>query len=306
MRRFVIKRKRNKGLNYMKKKLFLIPITLISCLLSSCSSSKHINLEEYFKIQQDYSHVIIGEEDQYDYGHVVGNILGKYAPCANKQAFYSEESTQPWMTYSFKGYQDGFTYFKVDFYVSGKINTYCRKDSMLSREEQETTYTISNDIVSSLQKEVNTRMDEVRTIFEVEEVNAKAKGYATPDRFFDSLLNPKENDEPFMDTYFESTTQSKRFTNFTPELVQDLRNLDFKEQTYHNPTGIPSLISIRVNDDWSMNISAIAPYAYIYYVYHNTLTWVTLTVWYEINKEMRETLVSRCQEMIYDGTYIKA
>ena len=65
----------------MKKKLFLIPITLISCLLSSCNSSKHIKLEEYFIIQQDYSHVIIGEEDQYDYDHVVGNILAKYALC---------------------------------------------------------------------------------------------------------------------------------------------------------------------------------------------------------------------------------
>lgn len=288
----------------MNKKLLLIPMTLISCLLSGCDTSRHIELKEYFEIKQDYSHVMIDEEDQYDYGHAIGDILAKYVPYASKQVFYSKGNAQPWMTYSFKGSQDGFTHFKVYIYKEGKINTYCLKDSMIGRTEQETTYTIARDAIDDLQKEVDARMDEVRTIFKEEE--AKAKAYATPDTFFDLLANPGENDESFMDAYIDSTTQSKRFTNFTPELVQDLRNLDYKEQTEVDPTGIPSLFSIRANIDFAMEISAIAPHAYIYYIYDNTLTWTTLTVWYDVSEEMRSALVNRCQEMIDNHTYIKA
>ena len=152
----------------MNKKLFLIPMTLISCLLSSCGSSKHIELKEYFEIKQDYSHVMIDEEDQYDYGHAVGDILSNYVSSAKKQAFYSKEAKQPWMTYSFKADRSDFTSFAVSFYDDGKINTYCDRSSMFSSETQKTTYTISRATFEELQKDVNARMEEVRTIFKKE------------------------------------------------------------------------------------------------------------------------------------------
>ena len=212
---------------YMRKNLLLVPLSLVTLLLSGCDTSRHIELKEYFEIKQDYSHVMIDEEDQYDYGHAIGDILAKYARYASKQTFYSKSSAQPWMTYSFAGYQDGFTSFKVYFYKEGKINTFCQKDSMVSRETQETTYTIARDAIDDIQKEVNTRMDEVRTIFKEEE--AKAKADATPEKFFELLENPEENQNPWVDAYLDDTYQSKRITNITPELIQDLKNLDYKE-----------------------------------------------------------------------------
>ena len=288
----------------MNKKLLLIPMTLISCLLSGCDTSRHIELKEYFEIKQDYSHVMIDEEDQYDYGHAIGDILAKYASYASKQTFYSKGSAQPWMTYSFAGYQDGFTSFKVYFYKEGKINTYCLKDSMLSRTEQETTYTIARDAIDDLQKEVNARMEEVRTIFKEEE--AKAKASATPEKFFELLENPEENQNPWVDAYLDDNYQSKRITNITPELVQDLKNLDYKEvEGMGVPEEFPHF-QIRANDNSMLTIYKNVPYASSYYTYDNTLTWTTLSVVYSINEEMRNALVNRCQEMIDNHAYIKA
>ena len=293
----------NKG-HTMNKKLLLIPMTLISCLLSGCDTSRHIELKEYFEIKQDYSHVMIDEEDQYDYGHAIGDILAKYASYASKQTFYSKGSAQPWMTYSFKGSQDGFTHFKVYIYKEGKINTYCLKDSMIGRTEQETTYTIARDAIDDLQKEVDARMEEVRTIFKEEE--AKAKADATTDKFFELLGNPENDFKPWVDAYLDDDYQSKRFTNITPELIQDLKNLDYKEV---EGKGVPEEFShfeIRASDDWQLTIYKNIPYASLYYIYDNTLTWTTLSVVYSINEEMRSALVNRCQEMIDNHTYYKA
>ena len=288
----------------MNKKLFLIPITLISCLLSSCGSSKHIELKEYFEIKQDYSHVMIDEEDQYDYGHAVGDILSNYVSSAKKQAFYSKEAKQPWMTYSFKADRSDFTSFAVSFYDDGKINTYCDRSSMFSSETQKTTYKISHATFEELQKDVNARMEEVRTIFKKEE--AKAKANATTDKFFELLENPKDGFKPWVDTYLDNSNQSKRISNITPELIQDLKNLDYKEVEGANVPEEFSYIEIRASDDWQLTIYKNVPYASSYYIYGNTLTITSLSVVYSINEEMRSALVNRCQEMIDNHTYIKA
>ena len=288
----------------MNKKLLLIPMTLISCLLSGCDTSRHIELKEYFEIKQDYSHVMIDEEDQYDYGHAVGDILSNYVSSAKKQAFYSKEIKQPWMTYSFKADRSDFTSFAVSFYDDGKINTYCDRSSMFSSETQETTYKISQATFEELQKDVNARMEEVRTIFKKEE--AKAKAYATTDKFFELLENPEENQKPWVDAYLDNTYQSKRITNITPELIQDLKNLDYKEVEGRNVSEEFPHFQIRVNDDWQLTVYKNIPYASSYYIYGNTLTITTLSVVYSINEEMRSALVNRCQEMIDNHTYYKA
>ena len=293
-----------RSLEYMRKNLLLVSLSLVALLLSSCDNSRHIELLEFFELKQDYSHVYYGEDDYYDYGHKVGDILSKYTGSAKKQLFYSKSNKEPWLTYSFSAYLKGFDSFKVYVYEDGKINTWCRKDTILSRTEQETTYTISDKAFSDLQEEVSARMNEIDSIFTEEE--AKAKADSTPEKFFELLENPEENQNPWVDAYLDDTYQSKRITNITPELIQDLKNLDYKEvEGMGVPEEFPHF-QIKVNDNSVLTIYKNVPYASSYYIYDNTLTWTTLSVVYSINEEMRSALVNRCQEMIDNHTYYKA
>ena len=276
---------------------------MMSCLLSGCDTTSNIALADFFTLKQDYSHVLIDEEDQSDYGHVIGDILSKYASNASRQLFYSKENTNPWMTYSFHAHKDDFTSFKVYFYPNGKINTYCLKDTFMNRTEQNSTYTVSEEAFKQLQEEVSTRVNEIKEIFAKEK--AKAKEYATPNKFFELLENPKDGFKPCVDTYLDNSNQSKRFSNITPELIQDLKNLDYKEVGGANVPEEFSYIEIRASDDWQLTIYKNVPYASSYYIYDNTLTITSLSVVYSINEEMRSALVNRCQEMIENNTYYK-
>ena len=286
-----------KTINNMKKKLILLPISLITCLLTGCDNGRHIEIKEFFGVKPDYSHVYIAEyeEDQYDYNHAIGDILAKYTSSAKKQVFYSNANAEPWLTYSFTASFEGFNNFQVYFYEDGKINTCCRRDSLFSSRKQETTYTISGEVIA--------RTNEVDRIFAEEET--KAKEYATTDKFFELLENPENNFKPWVDTYLDNSNQSKRFRNITPELIQDLRNLDYKEVEGANVPEEASYIEIRASDDWQLTIYKNVPYASSYYIYGNTLTITSLSVVYSINEEMRSALVNRFQEMIENNTYLK-
>ena len=291
----------------MKKKLILLPISLVSCLVGGCAhQAAHLSFTDILEKKADYAYFKINNDSHYDYDFKIREIIKGYSGSLSKQAVYWNGSANN-LCMEFDIYPSSRTDFdslKIYFYDDGRVNTICSGEGMLTHAyEQKTSYTMSKNDLANLQKDINDRLDEVDRIFKEEE--AKVKEYATPDKFFELLENPKDGFKPWVDTYLDNSNQSKRISNITPELIQDLKNLDYKEVEGANVPEEFSYIEIRASDDWQLTIYKNVPYASSYYIYGNTLTITSLSVVYSINEEMRSALVNRCQEMIENNTYYK-
>lgn len=291
----------------MKKKLILLPISLVSCLVGGCAhQAAHLSFTDILEKKADYAYFKINNDSHYDYDFKIREIIKGYSGSLSKQAVYwNGNANNLCMEFDiYPSSRTDFTSLKIYFYDDGRVNTICSGEDMLTHAyEQKTSYMMSKNDLANLQKDINDRLDEVDRIFKEEE--AKAREYATPDKFFELLENPENNFKPWVDTYLDDTYQSKRFSNITPELIQDLKNLDYKEVEGANVPEESSYIEIRASDDWQLTIYKNVPYASSYYIYGNTLTITSLSVVYSINEEMRSALVNRCQEMIENNTYYK-
>ena len=288
----------------MKNKLFLLPTLLIPVFLSGCHHrAAHLNFNDILNKKADSGYIKTSDKNDYDYGLKIHDIMKSYSDVVKKQAFFSEgKESDMWMEYDINPYSDvDFNIFKIYFYNNGKVNTICSGASMLSGAyTQKTSYTMSEDSFNSLKQEINDRIDEVNRIFKEEE--AKAREYATIDRFFELLDNPPEVQKRYMHVYLNGPNNFHVIRNFTSELKQDLVNLDFKEIETIDYSNVFSDIDIGVTDDWVMRIYRDVPIASFYYAYHNTLTYTHLDITFSINEEMKEVLMNRCREMVNNHT----
>jgi len=288
----------------MKKKLILLPISLLPCLLGGCHHrAAHLNFNDILNDKADSGYIKTSDKNDYDYGLKIHDIMKSYSDVVKKQTFFSEgKESDIWMEYDIDPYSEvDFDIYKIYFYNDGRVNTICSGASMLSGAyTQKTSYTMSKDSFNSLKQEINDRIDEVNRIFKEEE--AKAKEYATIDRFFGLLDNPPEGHRQRMHAYLDGISQFSVIDNFTPELKENLKNLDYKEVEPFDTSNVFSTIDVILADNWAMNIYSDIPNALFYYTYNNTLTLTSLTVTFSINAEMRDTLISRCREMVNNHT----
>lgn len=287
----------------MNKKLILLPISLLPCLLTGCNNKDHIGIGQYFTFERyDFTHVLVNSEDQYDYNGVIRRILNKYVDKMNKQFAYSKGNNDPWMEYSFQ-ISDGnyFSNFKVAFYDDGKINTHCDGQSLFSSKSQNTTYKINKEDLNKLKEEVIARRDEVNRIFEEEDT--KAKEYTTAENFCNLLENPEDKDNCYIDTKFGKNTVDKRLKKFTSELISAMRDLEYEWCQDLTLTISDECLIIAVSKDWYMVVSSASPYANMFYTYGNTLTYVSLIKTFKISEEKKEVLINRCQEIIDNHNY---
>ena len=288
----------------MKKKLILLPISLLPCLLGGCHHrAAHLSFSDILNDKADSGYIKTSDKNDYDYGLKIHDIMKSYSDVVKKQAFFSEgKESDIWMEYDIDPYSEvDFDIYKIYFYNDGKVNTICSGASMLSGAyTQKTSYTMSKDSFNSLKQEINDRIDEVNRIFKEEE--ARAKEYATIDRFFGLLDNPPEDQRQCIHAYLNGISQFSVIDNFTPELKENLKNLDYKEVEPFDTSNVFSTIDVILADNWAMNIYSDIPNALFYYTYNNTLTLTSLTVTFSINAEMRDTLISRCREMVNNHT----
>lgn len=292
----------------MKKKLILLPISLVSCLVGGCAhQAAHLSFTDILEKKADYAYFKINNDSHYDYDFKIREIIKGYSGSLSKQAVYwNGNANNLCMEFDiYPSSRTDFTSLKIYFYDDGRVNTICSGEDMLTHAyEQKTSYMMSKNDLANLQKDINDRLDEVDRIFKEEE--AKAREYATIDKFFETLENPEDGEKPFVDAYLDDTYQSKRITNITPELVQDLKNLDYKEVSGMEPLEELYAVEVRANNNWLLTVYKESPYASMYYMYDTPLTTAHLTIMFSINEEMRNALVNRCQEMVDNHTYIKS
>jgi hypothetical protein len=288
----------------MNKKLMILPISLLSCLIGGCHHpATHLSFSDILNEKANHAYIKTNDVNEYDYGFKIRDIIKDYSDSVKKQTFFKDgNENNLWMEFDIDPYNvNDFDALKIYFYNDGRVNTVCSGASMLSGAyTQKTSYIMDEKQLDSLKQEVNARIEEVDRIEKEEE--AKAKEYATTERFFELLDNPPEVQKRYMHVYLNGSSNFRVISNFTPELKQDLVNLDFKEIETVDYSNVFSDIDIRVTDDWVMMIYRDIPIASFYYAYHNTLTYTHLDITFSINEEMKEVLMNRCKEMINNGT----
>lgn len=288
----------------MKKKIILLPISLLPCLLGGCHHPvAHLSFSDVLNEKANHAYIKTNDVNEYDYGLTIRDIIKNYSGLAKKQTFFKDgNENNLWMEFDIDPYNaNDFDSLKIYFYNDGRVNTICSGASMLSGAyTQKTSYIMDEKQLDSLKQEVNARIEEVDRIEKEEE--AKAREYATTERFLELLDNPPEVQKRYMHVYLNGSNNFHVISNFTPELKQDLENLNFKEIETIDYSNVFSDIDIRVTDDWVMMIYRDVPIASFYYAYHNTLTYTHLNITFSINEEMKEVLMNRCKEMINNGT----
>ncbi len=282
----------------------ILPISLLSCLIGGCHHrAAHLNFNDILSQKANSAYIKTNDVNEYDYGFTIRDIIKDYSGLAKKQTFFKDgNENNLWMEFDIDPYNaNDFDSLKIYFYNDGRVNTICSGASMLSGAyTQKTSYTMSKDSFNNLKQEINDRIDEVNRIFREEE--AKAKEYATTERFFELLDNPPEGQRQCIHAYLNGISQFSVIDNFTPELKQDLKNLDYKEVEPFDTSNVFSTIDVILADNWAMNIYSDIPNALFYYTYNNTLTLTSLTVTFSINAEMRDALICRCREMVNNHT----
>lgn len=288
----------------MKKKIILLPISLLPCLLGGCHHPvAHLSFSDILNEKANHAYIKTSDVNEYDYGFKIRDIIKDYSGLAKKQTFFKDgNENNLWMEFDIDPYNaNDFDSLKIYFYNDGRVNTICSGASMLSGAyTQRTSYIMDEKQLDSLKQEVNARIEEVDRIEKEEE--AKAREYATIDRFLELLDNPPEGQRQRIHAYLDGISQFSVIDNFTPELKQDLKNLDYKEVEPFDTSNVFSTIDVILADNWAMNIYSDIPNALFHYTYNNTLTLTGLTVTFSINAEMRDALISRCREMVNNHT----
>jgi hypothetical protein len=282
----------------------ILPISLLSCLIGGCHHPvAHLSFSDILNEKANHAYIKTSDVNEYDYNFKIRDIIKDYSDSVKKQTFFKDgNENNLWMEFDIDPYNaNDFDSLKIYFYNDGRVNTICSGASMLSGAyTQKTSYIMNEKQLDSLRQEVNARIEEVDRIEKEEE--AKAREYATTERFFELLDNPPEGQRQCIHAYLNGISQFSVIDNFTPELKQDLKNLDYKEVNPFDTSNVFSTIDVILADNWAMNIYSDIPNASFYYTYDNTLTLTGLTVTFSINAEMRDALISRCREMVNNHT----
>jgi len=298
----------------MKKKLLLLPIALMSSFLSACEYEvAHVSLEEILDFGTESienSMVWINKKSDRDYNGKLWEIIKNYSSKVTKQDKYTNEG-DIYLSYNFNPktqLHKDFNYFSVDLFKDGRINTYCSGSGFTrTPKNQLTTYTLEKEDMDKLMGDIDARLEEIKQIKIDEE--AKAKEKAGIYKFLNALENPNKDYSPSMiyyekEVYVERGMRKTRTVQdgvkLTTELVDDLRNLEYKEIDKEISFSDRTVLKCEVSNDWYLLFHEYQPYAQIHYSYDNTLIQTSLNISYQINDTKLSELLKKIEKIIID------
>ena len=277
----------------MKIKLLLIPVTMMSYLLSGCEKTgEFINIGEYVNMtnEEGSGYFRIGEEYMRDYECVVQNIFKKYVndDLTKENNFYYPEEESEYVSFEISGEYKNYSFFAIDVFSTGHINTMCTG----TRKPQNTTYLIDKQIAESIVKETKDRYDEINTI--INEYEQNAINEHNIDKFFEAAEALENKTFTFDDITYgnnETIVSSKTYTitDADGSLTSEMKDIGYNYMPLNHSKRKDYSIEYKINDGWYLRIFSSYYYvACVYYTYSNPFYETTVQMDYNINDhEMR-------------------
>lgn len=286
----------------------------MSSFLSACEYEvAHVSLEEILDFGTESienSMVWMNNKSDRDYNGKLCEIIKNYSSKVTKQDKYTNEG-DIYLSYNFNPKTElhkDFNYFSVDLFKDGRINTFCSGSGFTrTPKDQFTTYTLEKEDMNNLINDIDGRLQEIKQIQIDEEEKAREK--AGVYKFLNAMENPNKDYSPSMTFYDEEeylergmrkyrTVQQDVF--FTTELVDDLRNLEYREIDKVTNFYDKAILKCSVSDYWHLTFHKYQPYVQIHYSYNNTLIQTSLNISYQINDTKRTDLIKKIEDILKD------
>ena len=315
----ILKDKRD---DVMNKKLFLIPITLVSCFMSACTmETKHIPIEDILKYSDESVGNFYIEDPDKDYGsyqdykHSIASILKdnlNEAEFVARTACLSGYNNIKTVQYRFNtsNKHEKMDFFMISVYENGVIDTYaCGSGYPFAPKDQYTTYKIEKEKAKTI---FNTAVEEVekRETLKAEE-KAQAEEYTTMDNFFSeySKQQPKRINYHYQGSskgYKHLEKYSYVIYDKDGDIYEDILGLECQivnpEKGYLEVSGYENIVLTAVEqpgERWSILIDRNNGNGYMYY-FHDSDYYGGFSIekYFTVNKEKLNALDDKLYEIV--------
>ena len=304
----------------MNKKLFLIPITLMSCFMSACTiKTEHVTLDEILSYTDEGHgyYFVYGIDEQYstyyDLEHGVANIIKENlgeAEFVAKADGLSKNNSNRKVQYHLQldTPHHKMDYFTIYIYEDGMIDA-CSIGSgwPISPMDQYTTYRIDKENASKIIDKTIERKQEVQALLDAE--RKEAEEYATFENFFAEYAK-QENKMVYYyylgpsNGYRHLNQYSHCITDKDGDISEDLMGLEYQfVEGYLEVDTNNDAIGVSAKDRWNIYIDTHRGNGYMCYVYQSAYTGHdTIEKYFTVNKEKLDALNDKLSKIVEKET----
>ena len=289
----------------MNKKLFLIPVTLMSCFMSACTyRTPHVSLNEILTLATDKTGYYYINDDYYrDFNEGVFNILKTNLEDAELDGnkYYESGYKTDSIFYSFNigNKYKKMEYFSIQVYVTGYVETNVTGSGwFIAPESQTTLYTIDKEKANKLFQEVTEYTAQIEAEVQAEKQAALEKN--TLEKFFTTFSNMKYRHVEYMkkrEEYGEPRLGYEHYiiTDKDGDILEDLTNLEYEDMGKEDYYSFDDTSMLRIElDDEDYTMLQISEYSQIACLYCNYVSkyygLCTAGQYFSVNKDKLNNL----------------
>lgn len=299
----------------MKKKLFLLPIALLSTFLGACTyRTEFIPLKDIFNIdkQDNYGYYSYKNQDYCDYKGDISNIFKTYVGEAEvvkkiDSGISSLDYNLNKIDYRFNisGDYKKMNYFFVTAYETGDIEVRVSGAGWpMSPEDQNTLYKLNDEATGKLFQEITTYTEDMIT--GLEEEKEAAKEASKIDNFFTAYSNLEKRYVTYSYYFYDRNVKRPCVREIDVpdndgEYLELLVDLEYKRYAENNGIFVNNedCIKVTINEQWHMVLDYMQATGYVYYEYESKYQGPTAYEYcFTVNQSKIDTLYRKIYEQV--------
>ena len=299
----------------MKKKLFLLPIALLSTFLGACTyRTEFIPLKDIFNIdkQNNYGYYVYKNQEYCDYKGDVSNILKTYV--GEAEVVKRIDSGISYLDYNLNKIDYRFNisddykkmnYFFVSAYETGDIEVRVSGAGWpMSPEDQNTLYKLNDEATGKLFQEITTYMEDM--IAGLEEEKEAAKEASKIDNIFTAYSNLENRNVTYSYYFYDRNVKRPCVREIDVpdndgEYLELLVDLEYKRYAEDQSIYVnrEDCIKVTINEQWHMVLDYMQATGYVYYEYESKYLGPTAYEYrFTVNQSKIDTLYRKIYEQV--------
>lgn len=299
----------------MKKKLFLLPIALLSTFLGACTyRTEFIPLKDIFNIdkQNNFGYFSYKNQDYCDYKGDISNIFKTYVGEAEvvkkiDSGISSLDYNLNKIDYRFNisGDYKKMNYFFVTAFETGDIEVRVSGAGWpMSPEDQNTLYKLNDEATGKLFQEITTYTEDMIT--GLEEEKEAVKETSKIDNFFTAYSNLGKRNVTYSYYFYDRNVKRPCVREIDVpdndgEYLELLVDLEYKRYAENNGIFVNNedCIKVTINEQWRMVLDYMQATGYVYYEYESKYQGLTAYEYcFTVNQSKIDTLYRKIYEQV--------
>lgn len=299
----------------MKKKLFLLPIALLSTFLGACTyRTEFIPLKDIFNIdkQDNYGYYSYKNNEYCDYKGDISNIFKTYVGEAEvvkkiDSGISSLDYNLNKIDYRFNigGDYKKMNYFFVTAFETGDIEVRVSGAGWpMSPEDQNTLYKLNDEATGKLFQEITTYTEDMIT--GLEEEKEAVKEASKIDNFFTAYSNLEKRYVTYSYYFYDRNVKRPCVREIDVpdndgEYLELLVDLEYKRYAENNGIFVNNedCIKVTINEQWHMVLDYMQATGYVYYEYESKYQGLTAYEYcFTVNQSKIDTLYRKIYEQV--------